>query len=61
MKHLKDQNLSYIKHLSFAWGISGRLVFLAIIGIIHGLVPWIFPSWVSSEIHKIDKMFDGID
>jgi hypothetical protein len=61
MKHLKDQDISYIKHLGFAWGISGRLIFLAIIGIIHGLVPWIFSSWVSSEIHKINKMFDKIE
>tara|TARA_B100001750_G_C15519334_1_gene610087 strand:+ start:4766 stop:4951 length:186 start_codon:yes stop_codon:yes gene_type:complete len=58
MKHLKDQNLSYIKHLSFAWSISGRLVLLAIIGVIHGLVPWIFQSWVSSGVHEINKTFD---
>jgi hypothetical protein len=60
MKHLKDQNLSYSKHLKFAWIISAQLFLLAIVGIIHGLIPYIFPTWVSAEIHKINEKFNKV-
>ena len=62
MKHLKNQDMSYIEHLKFAWCISGKLFILTIAGFIHGLMPWFFQSWVSSGIYKINKKmeFDGI-
>ena len=58
MKHLKEQNKNYFEHLVFSWKTSSQLLVLVVVGVIHGVFPFIFPTWVSSEIHRIDKKFD---
>ncbi len=43
MKHLKEQNTTYFKHLAQAW-IMGVVLF------IHGVIPCILTDWVSKRI-----------
>ena len=42
MKHLKDNNMSYWEHLSFAFKLSGQLVVMAFVGVIHAIFPFVF-------------------
>ena len=41
MKHLKDNNQSYLSHLKFAASIGFGLTYRALIFLVHGLVPCI--------------------
>ena len=43
MKHLKEQNTNYFKHLFHAWSM-GAVLF------IHGVIPNILTDWVSKRI-----------
>ena len=43
MKHLKEQNTTYFRHLAQAW-VMGVVLF------IHGVIPWILTDWVSKRI-----------
>ena len=43
MKHLKEQNTTYFKHLALAWT-------MAVVLIIHGVIPCILTDWVSKRI-----------
>ena len=55
MKHLKDINLSWGRHLHFAWGLALKLFLLSLTALVHGLLPFIFTSKVSDEVHKLDE------
>ena len=57
MKHL--DNTTYLKHLKFAWLISAKLAVLVIVGLVHGLFPFIFPSYISSKVHQLNSEFDN--
>ena len=59
MKHLKDSNTTYFKHLHFAWKTSSQMLILVVIGVIHGLIPWLFKDWVSSGINSLDDKMHG--
>jgi hypothetical protein len=43
MKHLKEQNTTYICHLAHAWSMG-------IVLFIHGVIPCILTDWVSKRI-----------
>jgi len=58
MKHLKENSQNYFQHLAFSWKISGQLLVLAVIGVIHGIFPFVFTRWVSSEMHRINQKFE---
>jgi len=55
MNHL--ENTTYIKHLRLAWGISATLLVSAIVGIVHGALPFVFKTYVSSRIEGLNKEF----
>ncbi len=55
MRHLKDVNLSWGRHLHFAWGLALRLFLLSLAAVVHGLFPFIFTSKVSDEVHKLNQ------
>jgi len=48
--HLRQQNMSYLQHLIFAWRMSFVLF-------VHGLIPNIWTTYVSDKIcnndHKV--------
>jgi hypothetical protein len=43
MKHLKEQNTTYFRHLVHSWSMG-------IVLFIHGLIPCILTDWVSKRI-----------
>jgi hypothetical protein len=51
-KHPGDAGLTYWQHLKFAWGEMTRLVIMAFVMFVHGLIPWIL-DW--EYIEYIDK------
>ena len=55
MKHLKDINLSWARHLRFALGLASKLFRLSLIAVVHGIFPSIFTSKVSDSIHKLNE------
>ena len=55
MSHLKDINLSWGRHLHFAWGLALKLFLLSLTALVHGLLPFIFTSKVSDEVHKLNE------
>jgi hypothetical protein len=58
MKHLKEQNKNYFEHLTFSWKTSSQLLVLVVVGVIHGIFPFVFSEWVSSEVHRINNKLD---
>jgi hypothetical protein len=56
-KHLKKVNINYFSHGIRVFKVSIILISLGIIGIIHGLLPFIFVETVSKGVKKIaDEM-----
>ena len=55
MKHLKDINLSWARHLRFALGLASKLFLLSLTAVVHGIFPFIFTSKVSDEVHKLNE------
>ena len=55
MKHLKDSNMGYFEHLGFALKLSGQLVAMAVVGVVHAVFPFIFANSVSSGVKAMDS------
>ena len=55
VKHLKENNMSWSMHLWYALTLAGKLLLLSLIAVVHGLLPFIFTSKVSNEVHKLDE------
>jgi hypothetical protein len=48
VKHLKEIEMSYIKHLVHGWSIAGVLI-------VHGLLPFMWETKASDMLCKKDK------
>ena len=55
VKHLKENNMSWSLHLWYALTLAGRLFLLSLTAVVHGLLPFIFTSKVSDEVHKLNE------
>ena len=55
MSHLKDVNLTWDRHLKFAWTLAWKLFLLSLTALVHGLLPFIFTSKVSDGIASLDS------
>ena len=55
VKHFKDINLSWARHLRFATGLALKLFLLSLTALVHGLFPFLFTSKVSDEVHKLNQ------
>ena len=55
VKHLKENNMSWSMHLWYALTLAGKLFLLSLTAVAHGLLPFIFTSKVSDEVHKLDE------
>ena len=60
MKHLKDNNMGYFEHLGFALKLSGQLVMMAVIGVIHAVFPFIFANSVSAGVKAMDAKLQEV-
>jgi hypothetical protein len=54
MRHLKDSNMGYWEHLGFALKLSAQLVVMALVGVVHAVIPFVFQNAVSSGIRDMD-------
>ena len=54
MKHLKDSNMGYWKHLGFALKLSVQLLIMALLGIVHAVIPFVFKNVVSAGVKDMD-------
>ena len=54
MKHLEEQNLTYIGHLLQAWNLAMRLFLLSLTALVHGVLPSIWVRSVSDKVHEMD-------
>ena len=60
MRHLKDNNMNYWTHLSFALKLSAQLIVMAIISVIHAIIPFVFQNSVSAGIKQMDAKLQEI-
>ena len=59
MTHLTFVNMSYTEHLAFSVKIAFNLLLVSMVGVIHAIFPFMFPSFVSSKVKDLAKMLDG--
>lgn len=57
MKHLKEQNVGYFKHMGIAFGFAWKLFIAVIILVIHGIFPCWFEYTGSEIVNSISKEF----
>ena len=58
MSHLKDVNLTWDRHLKFAWTLAWKLFLLSLTALVHGLLPFIFTSTVSNGVNQLTHDLD---
>jgi len=61
MKHLKDVNMTYMEHGTFAWMLALKLFLLSLISLVHGIFPFIFTRMVSDGIKSLDLEVRSMD
>jgi hypothetical protein len=54
--HLEFVKETYGKHLGFTLKLSSHLLFLSIVSVIHGLIPWVFTGQVSDGVKHISEV-----
>ena len=53
MKHLKENNETYLEHMKYAMGISTLLLSSGAKCLIHSIIPPLFETGVSSKLDDI--------
>jgi hypothetical protein len=56
LRHL--ENTTYLKHLFFAWKVSAKLSLVMVVGVIHGIFPFLYERYVSSKLKELDELLD---
>ena len=49
---------TYVFHLLFAWKLTGTLIVLGVVGLIHALIPFIFTDTISNRIKRMVRDLD---
>ena len=57
ISHLKTVGESYWQHLRFAWGSALFFTLMVPLALVHGLLPWLFPSWPDRALVKYINRF----
>ena len=47
--------MGYFEHLGFALKLSGHLAVMALIGVTHAIIPFIFQNTVSSGVQDMNN------
>ena len=53
-KHLKKHGMSYFAHMALAFTYAYQLGIMTIVAIIHGILPFIFETYVSDKIKELN-------
>jgi Family of unknown function (DUF6356) len=56
MSHLKDRQISYLKHLRFASGAGFVLLQAGIISIVHGIFPSVFIGYSEKKTLALARL-----
>ena len=56
--HLDFVKETYGKHLGFTLKLSSHLLFLSIVSLIHGFIPWILAGKASSGVKHISEKLE---
>jgi len=56
-KHITTKE--YFNHMLYVSNISFILVGLGVIGLLHGIFPFLFTNFVSSKVKHLSNMLDG--
>tara|TARA_R110000824_G_scaffold278363_1_gene466534 strand:+ start:1818 stop:1997 length:180 start_codon:yes stop_codon:yes gene_type:complete len=59
MGHLKDNDITYTKHLTKALNIGTRMILSGFACCIHSVFPFIFQNTASSTIKQLKEKTDG--
>ena len=59
MKHLKENNESYLQHLQKAMSISGLMLVGSATAFVHSIVPLLLTNTTSNILKKINKRLEG--
>ena len=54
-KHLTETYSSYAGHLASAIGLSFYLLFLSVVSVVHGLIPFLLTDAVSKGVKRLNK------
>lgn len=54
-KHLNDHNMNYFQHMELAFTYAYKLGIMAIVAVIHGILPFMFKTYVSDELKKLNQ------
>ena len=54
-KHLKKHGVSYFAHMILAFTYAYKLGIMTIIAIIHGILPFMFETYVSDKIKELNN------
>jgi hypothetical protein len=49
----------YFKHMGYVCKISCMLFVLGVVGVLHGLFPFLFPNMVSTKIANLNSLING--
>ena len=54
-KHLKKHGMSYFANMILAFTYAYKLGIMAIIAIIHGILPFMFETYVSDKLKELNN------
>lgn len=60
-QHPERAGESYPQHAKFAICCGMKLIILGVLAIVHGLLPFLFETTVSTETKKLTKCFEKRD
>jgi len=55
IKHLEEAEENYFVHLGFTIRLSVGFLFLAVISLMHGLLPFILTDTVSNQVEELNE------
>ena len=55
IKHLDEHGMTYIQHLILAWTYAYKLGIMTIVAILHGILPFLFKTYVSDKLKELNK------
>ena len=58
LNHLKEIEETYFKHFFRALMMSFNLLIMALVCLVHALLPFIFTTYVSKNIREINSYLD---
>ena len=58
LNHLEEIEETYFKHFFRALTMSFNLLIMALVCLVHALLPFIFTSYVSKNIREINSSLD---